>query len=53
MPNSISKQKCNMCWQQEGRLVEATHKIQDITEPSNKPMEIYLCDKHFNSIFKK
>jgi hypothetical protein len=49
-------EKCSMCWKQETKLAPATHKISeqifdDDPNRNRHPLTLYICDKHFNSIF--
>ena len=48
-------EKCSLCWKDERKLVEATHKIGEIIfddDPHRNRHELtqYICDKHFNRI---
>jgi hypothetical protein len=49
-------EKCGMCWNQERKLVPATHKVEETIfddDPNRNRHNLtqYVCDKHFTSIF--
>jgi len=56
--NKVSKycegERCGMCWRDEQKLSEATHKVTEVVfddEQSRHGLSQYVCDKHFNRIF--
>lgn len=55
MANKNSGERCGMCWRDEHKLAEASHKVQEIIfddDPNRnrKPLSQYVCEKHFNRI---
>lgn len=53
----VESRKCELCWDREFKLTPAVTMIvekvfDDDPQKERQPKFVYVCERHFNSIFK-